>query len=165
MNFLDVPAVSQMQRQNWFFEPCIFILRVARFLSPLVFEFKFCLSHVTVSAPAFLAIHFQWNFLVERGVRGVFYTFSSFLSLVGHRKGWMGRLPSCALVFIRYWWKKLDRSNPLQIFPVQSFLLFSCLSCFKLPSLLSRDFPSTFFLFKFFFLLASCFLFLHFKPF
>ena len=105
----------------------------------------------TVSAPAFRAIHFQWNFLVGRGV---FYTFSSFLYWVGHRKGWMGRLPSCVLGE-----KKLDSSIPLLIFPLQSFLLFSCLSCFKLPSLLSREFPSTFFCSNYFFflLLVCCF--------
>ena len=34
-----------------------------------------------------------------------------------------------------------------------------------LHTLLARDFPSTFFLFNLFFLLASCFLFLHFKAF
>ena len=60
---------------------------------------------------------FSWG---GRGVRGTFYTFSSF-------------------------------------FYLQSFLLFSCLSCFKHPSLLSRDFPSTFFCSIYF---SSCFLFL-----
>ena len=47
--------------------------------------------------------------------------------------------------------------NPLLIFPVQSFLLLSCFPCFKHPSLLSRDFPSTFFCSIYF---SSCFLFL-----
>ena len=49
--------------------------------------------------------------------------------------------------------------NPLLIFPVQSFLLLSCFPCFKHPSLLSRDFPSTFFcsIYFVFLLLVSCF--------
>ena len=101
---------------------------------------------------------FSWR---GRGVRGAFYTFTSFLSWVGHRGGGMGCLPSCVFVFIRYRWKKIDsvKINPLLIFPVYSFLLLSCLSCFKHPSLLSRDFPSTFFcsIYFFFLLLVSCF--------
>ena len=46
-----------------------------------------------------------------------------------------------------------------QFFYLQSFLLLSCLSCFKHPSLLSRDFPSTFFCSIYFLLclLVSCF--------
>ena len=84
---------------------------------------------------------FSWR---GRGVRGAFYTFSSFfLSQVGHRGG----DGTSAILCI-----------PLLIFPVQSFLLLSCLSCFKHPSLLSRDFPSTFFCSIFFYLLlVSCF--------
>ena len=44
-------------------------------------------------------------------------------------------------------------------FPFQSFLLLSCLSCFKPPSLQARDFPTTFFcsISFFFLLLVSCF--------
>ena len=65
--------LAKLQRQNYFLELCIYILRVARFV------FRFCLGHVTASAPTFLAItQFQWNFLD---------TFSSFLSRVGHRVG------------------------------------------------------------------------------
>jgi len=91
-NFLDVFC----RGRTIFWSPVsiFYILRVARLLS-LLFVFKFCFSHVTVSAPAFLAntlsIKFSW--WRGRGVRGAFYTFSSFLSWVGHRGG-MGR-PVC----------------------------------------------------------------------
>ena len=76
---------------------------------------------------------FSWR---GRGVRGAFYTFSSFfLPQVGHRGAGDG---TSAILCI-----------PLLIFPVQSFLLLSCLSCF----------PFHFFLFNLFFflLLVSCF--------
>ena len=67
---------AKFQRQNYFFVPCIYILRVVRLLSNLFF-FKFSLSHVTASASTFLSTHFQKNFLDGgRGMMGAFSPFS-----------------------------------------------------------------------------------------
>ena len=90
--------LAKLLRRNYFFDPYIYILRVARLLSLLVFVFKFCLSHVIASAPAFLTEHFQWNFLGGEREQGAFYTFSSFLSRVRHRGG--GRYGTSAILCI-----------------------------------------------------------------
>ena len=137
-------AASQIAEVELFFEALylsiFYILREQGYSSPCLYlNFASVMIQCQVS---YCIPSFSWR---GRGVRGAFSTFSSFfLSRVGHRGGDGTSTILCI---------------PLLIFPVQSFLLLSCLSCFKHPSLLSRDFPSTFFcsIYFFFLLLVSCF--------
>ena len=59
MNFLDFSAASQIAEAELFFQALYLYSESGKVtLSPCL-VFKFCLSHITVSAPAFLAAHFQ----------------------------------------------------------------------------------------------------------
>ena len=131
----------KLQEKELFF-PALYlrpILREARSL-PLPLVLFSILLESAVTHVAFVSC-FSTHFMIfswRLGGGGHATHFSIFYLEYDIEKGGMGRLPSCV--------------NPLLIFPVQSFLLLSCLSCFKHPSLMSRDFPSTFFCSIYFFL-------------
>ena len=123
--------LAKLLRRNYFFDPYIYILRVARLLSLLVFVFKFCLSHVIASAPAFLTEHFQWNFLGGEREQGAFYTFSCFLSRVRHRGGEYGTSAILCICLYVLSVKKIRQCKALPLFFCSNFFfLLLLVSCF-----------------------------------
>ena len=149
MKFLDVSAASQIAEKE--------LSRTysehgkVTTLSPC-FASKFWFSHVAGVSCCTLSMIFSWWW-----GGGAFHTLSSLLFWVGHRGlGTSAILSSCAIGEKTESVKLKSPSN----FPIQSFLCLSCLSCFKPPSLLSRDFPPTFSV-QFLFSFSSCFLFLY----
>ena len=60
--FSKASQIAEAELLFWSLVSLFFFLRVAKLLSPL-FVFKFCFSHDTVSAPAFLANTLSIKFL------------------------------------------------------------------------------------------------------
>ena len=85
--WIFVSAASQIAEKQLFFRALYLYSGSGKVTLFPSFDFKFRLSQVTASAPAFL--HFQWNFLGGREVGGILDIFQ-FLSWVGHREGGMG---------------------------------------------------------------------------
>ena len=74
MNFLDVSAASQIVEKELFVRALYLYSESGKVTLSPCFVFKFCLSHVTASAPAFLNT-FNEIFLVEGRGTGRFTHF------------------------------------------------------------------------------------------
>ena len=161
MILLNDPSASQIARERNIFPSPVSQTysegSKVTTLSPCFFFYFAWVSCNTVACVNCISTHFPWYFLGGGEEDGPCYTFSSFLFWEGHRGGDGTSTILCICLHLLLV-KKIDsvKLKSPSYFPVQSFLLFPCFLV-KPPSLLSRDFPATFFLFNFFFLLVSCF--------